>query len=329
MTRPRSALVSLEATPYYHCISRCVRRAYLCGMDRYSGRSFDHRKPWLLERLALLSSIFAIDIAAYAIMSNHFHLVLHIDRARALSWSDDEVLHRWTRLYKGPPVVQTYLAGQTLDPLELDLLAAETRAIRDKLSSISKFMAALNEYMARKANLEDGCTGRFWEGRFKSQALLDTTGLLSCMAYVDLNPVRAGIAEGLDDSDFTSIQDRILEIQRSTNPGRAVKPLSASRRIKPRLLAFAGMVKEGLRDPVLPFNLRNYLELVDWTGKAVRDDKRGFIRTDRPRILDELGLTDAQWRFLALELQKKSVLMLNGLELLAKAEQQEEKRVAA
>src|SRR5690606_15248129 len=116
-----------------------------------------------------------------------------------LSWSDDEVLRRWTRLYKGPPLVQRQLAGHALNPAELDLLAAQTKAIRDKLSSLSKFMAALNEYMARKANIEDGCTGRFWEGRFKSQALLDTTGLLSCMAYVDLNPVRAGIAKSLED----------------------------------------------------------------------------------------------------------------------------------
>jgi hypothetical protein len=105
MTRPRSQLVSLEATPFYHCVSRCVRRAFLCGKDRYSGKCFEHRKLWLLERLALLTSMFAIDIAAYAVMSNHFHLVLHVDRARALAWSDDEVLQRWTRLYKGPPLV--------------------------------------------------------------------------------------------------------------------------------------------------------------------------------------------------------------------------------
>jgi REP element-mobilizing transposase RayT len=311
------------------CISRCVRRAFLCGRDRYTGRSFDHRKPWLLERLALLTSVFAIDVAAYAIMSNHFHLVLHIDRARALSWSDDEVLHRWTRIYKGPPLVQKYLAGHTLDLFEMDLLAAETTAIRNKLASLSKFMAALNEYMARKANIEDGCTGRFWEGRFKSQALLDTTGLLSCMTYVDLNPVRAGIARGLDDSDFTSIQDRIRAIQGGTRSVPDRETETAGPAIKPSLMAFAEVEKEGRPDPELPFSLQDYLELADWTGRAVRNDKRGFIPADRPRILDRIGISDNQWRFLALELQKKSVLMLNGLEILAKAERRGAKRAAA
>src|SRR5690606_8839241 len=129
----------------------------------------------------------------------------------------------------------------------MDLLAAQTRAIRDKLASLSKFMAALNEYMARKANIEDGCTGRFWEGRFKSQALLDTAGLLSCMAYVDLNPVRAGISESLEDSDFTSIQDRIRQVQGCTGPAPAHGPESASPCTKPTLMAFAEVEKEGLR----------------------------------------------------------------------------------
>lgn len=78
MTQPRSAIVSLEATPYYHCIARCVRRAFLCGDDHYSGKNFDHRKPWFTERLKLLAQVFSIDIAAYAIMSNHYHLVLHV-----------------------------------------------------------------------------------------------------------------------------------------------------------------------------------------------------------------------------------------------------------
>lgn len=329
MTRPRSSLVALETTPYYHCISRCVRRAYLCGKDHYSGRNFDHRKPWLLERLALLTSIFAIDIAAYAIMSNHFHLVLHIDRARAMSWSDDEVLRRWTQLYRGPYVVQSYLAGHKLERAELDLLAAHVNSIRHKLFSLSKFMAALNEYMARKANIEDGCTGRFWEGRFKSQALLDTTGLLSCLTYVDLNPVRAGLARDLDDSDFTSIQERIRAVQGGTMAVPEHGTATVGPAIKPRLMAFAEVAKEGRPDPVLPFSLKDYLELADWTGRAVRNDKRGFIPADRPRILDRIGLSDDQWRFLALELQKKSVLMLNGLEILAKTERRATKRAAA
>ena len=105
MTLPRSALVSVQATPYYHCIGRCVRRAFLCGEDVFTGRSFEHRRGWIVERLALLSSVFAIDVAAYAVMSNHYHVVLRINADLASSWSVDEVLRRWCSLFAGNPIV--------------------------------------------------------------------------------------------------------------------------------------------------------------------------------------------------------------------------------
>ncbi len=320
MTRPRSQIVSLADTPFYHCISRCVRRAFLCGEDRYSGQNFDHRKPWLVDRLTLLGEVFAIDIAAYAIMSNHYHLVLHVDTARSRRWNRDDVISYWLRLYKGDPLVHCYLRGEMRSEEEYRQLDRIVETWRERLTSISWFMRCLNEYVARRANKEDDCTGRFWEGRFKSQALLDEAALLSCMAYVDLNPVRAGISETLDESEFTSIQARIRGAT-SGNNNSTDCPF-------PRLMGFQTDSERDRQLPALPIRFRDYIDLVDWTGRIVRADKRGFIPQAAPSTLLNLNLNPVQWQMLALEIQKESITMLNGLNKLAARERSRKSKVA-
>ena len=320
MTRPRSQIVSLAATPFYHCVSRCVRRAFLCGDDRYSGQNFDHRKPWLVERLKLLGEVFAIDIAAYAVMSNHYHVVLHVDQARARSWSRDEVIHRWLRLYKGDPLAHCHLRGELRSDSEFRQLDIVVETWRERLTSISWFMRCLNEYVARRANREDDCTGRFWEGRFKSQALLDEAALLSCMAYVDLNPVRAGICETLEKSEFTSIQARVRR-------AASVKDDSTGCPA-PGLMPFGGGLENGREPPALPVGLEEYIELVDWTGRMARADKKGFIPPETPSALSELNVDGAQWRMLALEIQREAITMFNGLDKLAARERKGMRKAA-
>jgi REP element-mobilizing transposase RayT len=251
MTRPRSQLVSLETTPYYHCICRCVRRAFLMGKDT-KGRSFDHRKTWLVQRIKFLGEIFAIDIAAYAVMSNHYHLVLHVDMRRANGWDDDEVCRRWAKLYRGPELLRRYLSGEPLKADEREELNHLVHTWRAHLCNLSRFMACLNYVIALRANKEDGCTGRFWEGRFKSQALRDETALLACMVYVDLNPVRAGIAADLESSDFTSIQDRIRRAQKKPREQHA-----------PRLMRFGEAEKQSQQHAETICNW--------WIGMAVPD----------------------------------------------------------
>jgi len=91
MPRPRKALVSIDDTPYYHVVSRCVRRAYLCGVDKETGQSYEHRRQWVEERIRLLSSLFSIDICAYAVMSNHLHIVVKLNPNEQSSWSDEAV----------------------------------------------------------------------------------------------------------------------------------------------------------------------------------------------------------------------------------------------
>jgi hypothetical protein len=304
MTTARSEIVDVELTPYYHCITRCVRRAFLCGQDEYSGRDFDHRKTWVVDRIKLLASLFAIDVCAYAVMSSHLHLVLRVMPARVEGWSDDEVLDRVGRL------CPTCVAG--LERWRAGRRRQLVETWRARLSSLSWFMAKLDEHIARRANEEDRCRGRFWEGRFTSKALMDHGALLTCMAYVDLNPVRAGIAAGLEDSSWTSIQQRLREAaELTTEQGTAAqnaaepsgseepRPDGATRGSAPDLRqcpALAPMAddRRGGSDP-LPLSLIQYVALLEWTGRAMRRDKVGFITAPPPELVAANGLDPDRW----------------------------------
>ncbi len=306
MTASRRSLISLDSTPYYHCIARCVRRAFLCGEDQYSGRNFNHRKQWLVDHLALQASVFAIDICAYAIMSNHYHVVLAVDRRRLATWSDDEVIERWTRLFKGPLLIQQYRAGERLTATQMTTIHDIADVWRERLASISWFMRCLNERVARQANAEDNCRGRFWEGRFKSIALLDEAALLSCMAYVDLNPVRAGITDSLLASDFTSIQARLR--------GATVHKVGhCTSHHLPALRAFRENEHVSRPANLLPWSLQGYLELVDWTGRQLRSDKTSGINHSLTPTLSLLGLSPAQWLALSLDHQSRAACAIGSL----------------
>ncbi len=67
MATVRKQQISLVDTPYYDCVSRCVRRAYLCGEDKFTGQSYEHRRAWLADKLQVLSDVFAIGVCAYAL----------------------------------------------------------------------------------------------------------------------------------------------------------------------------------------------------------------------------------------------------------------------
>lgn len=232
----RKSLISLNDTPYYHVVARCVRRAWLWGVDEYSGRDYSHRKEWIVERLSLVASIFAIDVSAYAVMSNHYHLVLFVDQPRAQSLSAQEVVERWTQLFGIPPIVSRFVSGE-IEEGEREVAERIIGEWRRRLCDVSWFMKCLNEHLARRANAEDNCTGKFWEGRFKSQALLDEAGLLTAMVYVDLNPIRAGIAKTPESSEFTSVFDRVHELKRESAPDSETRSATS---IPLRLFACSG-----------------------------------------------------------------------------------------
>jgi REP element-mobilizing transposase RayT len=301
MTRARATLVSVEDTPYYHCVGRCVRRAFLCGFDAQSQTSFEHRRVWMQERLALLTDTFAIDVCAYALMSNHYHLVLRLSPERSKAWSDRAVIERWTAVYAGSDAARRYLNGEPLDEAEKAALNRHISLWRARLGDMSWFMRSLNEHIARKANAEDQCTGHFWESRFKSQALLDEAALITAMAYVDLNPIRAKQATSIDTSDFTSGQARYAEL---TSPDSVSSPL-----IKPRLVAFIEADHRQALEP-LPFHLNDYLDLIDTTGRLVVNGKRGFIPGQQPRLLDTLNVAPQHWFDTAIQLHARYELAL-------------------
>lgn len=289
MPRPRRTQISLEDTPYYHCCSRVVRRAFLCGDDKFSGKNYDHRRSWIETLLFELETVFAIDVAAFAVMSNHLHVVLHIDVETANRWTDREVLEQWHKLFNGDDLTRKFAKGELVEPHEVVRLRHAIAIYRSRLCDLSWFMRCLNEPIARQANQEDNCTGRFWEGRFKSQALLDEAAVLACMAYVDLNPIRAMMADTPEQSEHTSIQLRIKAALKGEQPKK--------------LLSFIG--NERAHQPKgIDFSLQDYLELVDDTGRIIRNDKRGAISENSAKLLRRLNIPRDNWLKLTTEFGK-------------------------
>ena len=205
-----------------HLIGKTVRSCYLMGFDERSGKNFDHRKRWIEEKLKQLAANFGIDLLAFSCLSNHFHLLLRSRPDVVATWDDTQVALRWWQLCPTRKVKRE-VDGQWLkvpaEPTEFELNAIRNdpvrlATIRRRLSDLSWWMRLLCQYIALRANGEDGAgLGRFWQGRYKAVRILDEESLLACAAYIDLNPIRAGLAETLEQSDYTSVQRRIQSIQ--------------------------------------------------------------------------------------------------------------------
>ncbi len=286
MTSARSTKIDLNATPFYHCMSRCVRRSFLCGVDKETGVDYSHRKHLIVQRIKQLADIFAIQICSYAVLSNHYHLVLFINENFAHSWNDEEVIARWEMLH--PIDASKYKDLELHNPF----LKEKILEWRSRLVSISWFMKCLNETIAKICNKEDDCKGHFWEGRFQSQALLDEAAVIAAMAYVDLNPIRAKITDTPETSEFTSIFDRIntLRTNNSTQPSHLMPFIDSNYPIDEMA-------------PTIDLPLSDYLELVDSTGRLLREDKRGAIPESLPPILQRLKLSANGWLNMVQNLQ--------------------------
>ena len=273
MTYARKILIPKGSPGTFHCVSRCVRRAFLCGEDPLTGRSFEHRRQWVEDRIHELAGIFGVAIWGYAVMSNHLHVVVQILPEVVSRWSNAEIAERWMRLYtrqdQNPEMRAEVLAGND----------ERIKELRERLSNLSWLMRCLVEPIARAANKEDICKGRFWEGRFKCQSLLDDNALLAAMAYVDLNPVRAQICDTLEASVHTSARQRLTVIeQESAAADRPLAPIAGN----------CGMC-------VLRMTQAEYLILLDFTGRQIRADKRSTIEGQPPAALARLGYRSETW----------------------------------
>jgi REP element-mobilizing transposase RayT len=311
----------------YHCFNRCVRRAFLCGFDKLTLREFSHRKAWLVDRLRFLAAIFAIDVCAYAILENHYHTILRTRPDIVALWSDREVATRWLTLFP-----KRKKEGSN-PPFETEITALADRPeriaqLRRRLSSLSWFNGRLNEFIARVANKEDGVKGRFWESRFKCQALLDEAAITACMVYADLNPIRAGLAGTPEESDFTSIQERIRAWQKETMTTTSVPGDEANDMQSVHIGGSTPMPKDAAetsdahstdisahsldnaalsdlwlcpiqsdseRRGILQMTAAEYLDLMDKSGRMMRSDKRGAIDADLTPILLRIGANPEAW----------------------------------
>jgi hypothetical protein len=293
------------ASPWVHCTSRCVRRAFLCG-----GR-FDHRRAWVEERLETLSRLFAVEVAGFAVMSNHLQVVVRMQREVPHTWSAADVARRWYAIYPA-----AYFADGAPKPASDALVQSKVAdgawiaERRKRLGDLGWLMKALKENIAKRANREDDCTGAFWEGRFHSVPLLDQAALIACMAYIDLNPIRAKVADRPERSHHTSGFRRI----RARNRHRAAAKIRAHAPAKAAaLLAKVGLnakaahpedglwltplarchVGEALANKV--FTVDDYLILLDATGRLLKAGKRGAIPVELAPILARLDLSVDAW----------------------------------
>ena len=292
-----------------HCVNRCVRRGFLCGVDELTGKNYEHRRQWMRNRLEFLAGIFGVEVLGFSVMSNHLHVILRNRPDVVKTWSDDEVARRWWNLFPQ----RRNQDGSPADPSEADLnhltgSASTLAELRSRLSSISWFMRCTSEVIARMANAEDECTGRFWEGRFKANVLPDESAITACMAYVDLNPVRAGLSKSPEQSDFTSAQERIADLKSaeevSTADAKDVRIEHGSRagwlapiELEPKRKSVREKcsVRRASNKGCIFMSLSQYLELLDWTWRQLKPGKSGAIPKNAPPILERLNLSAELW----------------------------------
>lgn len=291
MATPRRQVVDPDIPAIYHALSRCVRRAFLfrrpCGGDR---------RNWVAEQLAKVLECFAFDLHAFAILSNHVHLVLANQPDRARSWDDREVARRWLTLHParwlrkrrglppdGPP------SDEEIDELVSD--SPRIEVLRRRMHDLGWFMKCLKEPIARRANREDNVTGHFWEGRYHAFRIADIPAVIATSAYVDLNEVRAGTAASPEAAAFSSASIRAAKVAQMTRRQRCMQRRARLRRVHPRQVAAP------LKIPLTPLPGMGELEYLEFLDRSARQPLWGArgLGQHLPPMLERLGITGPVW----------------------------------
>ncbi len=305
MTRlTREQLFTPDEQAIVHVMNRAVRRCFLMGVDEFTGRNYDYRKVWIESRIEHLAKYFGIDVLTYSILSNHFHLVLRQRPDVVKTWDDTEVARRWLMICPK----KKNKDGSPKEPTEPQLNSirndpVQVAEIRSRLSDISWWMRLMCQTIAQRINAEDEATGKVWESRFRAVRLLDESALLACSAYVDLNPIRAAMAETLEQSDYTSIQRRIQALKQQIedeclNPTAAIESeASASTSIDHNTNAVssaenkqkekASQLRNRSLAPIHLDELRDALQILPSTS-GFRCSDRGFLNMSAVEYIELL-----------------------------------------
>ncbi len=298
----RQRLLGQARQAVFHCWTRCVRRAFLCGEDPLTKKDFSHRRGWIMKREEQLARLFAIEIQFRAEMSNHLHAVLRTRPKIVKRWSAEEVARRWLTITKLAKCMSDDMPQP--DPKRVERLARNRKKIKElrrRLSDVSWFMAILCENIARRANKEDGLSGRFWETRFKCRECTNDASLLLCGMYVDLNPIKAGEADSPETARHTSAYQRIQAQSQRKNARDRADAWMAELTTRPERKDEAEMAyssRTGRRASdlgILPISLDDYLKLLKWSAGLIKTGKRSTIPKDLEAILDHMDVKHEAW----------------------------------
>jgi len=288
-----------------HLCARVVRRCFLFGVDPVTGKNHDHRKIWIEDQLRLLAANFGIDLLSMAVLSNHFHLILRSRPDVVETWDDSEVARRWLMLC--PKRKKPDKSPEEPNEFELNSIRSDPEklaTIRKRLSDVAWWMRLLCQNIGTRANQEDKQVGKFFQGRYRAVRILDEESLLACAAYVDLNPIRAALAETLESSQYTSVQRRIQALEQAASSpasqGKSVdsflSPLTINEQ-NDSIGACANQTRQRCSDKgFLSMSIVDYLELLDASARLVRPDKTGYTPGDVAPIFQRLNLDPDTWK---------------------------------